>query len=147
MGVLNLPFFPFLNLTGIFVCIGIGADDVFVFIDAWKQSAIIMGKETDLAERMSFVLHRACGSMFITSVTTGMAFLSNFSNQITALKCFGVYCAIMIFVDFVSMLSYIPATVIIYEKYVRNNPWCCGFCGGCCSCCEVPKGEGEVSER
>lgn len=38
MGVMFLPFFPFLNLVGIFVVVGIGADDIFVFMDCWKQT-------------------------------------------------------------------------------------------------------------
>ena len=36
--VLRLPFFPFLNLVAVFIVIGIGADDVFVLVDQWKQA-------------------------------------------------------------------------------------------------------------
>ena len=71
MAVLNLPFFPFLNLVGIFVVVGIGADDVFVFMDCWKQTVLVFGENARLADRMGYVLYRAGGSMLITSLTTG----------------------------------------------------------------------------
>ena len=36
--VFNMPFFPFLNITIIIFIIGIGADDVFVYIGEWEQA-------------------------------------------------------------------------------------------------------------
>jgi len=135
MAVFNLPFFPFLNLVGLFVVIGIGADDVFVFIDAWKQSVQALGAEAALEDRLAFVLYRAGGSMFITSLTTASAFAANAMSSVTALRCFGVFCAIVIIVDYFLMLCYIPALVVIYEKYVVPS---CKFCG-CCTMCEIPE--------
>ena len=120
MGVLNLPFFPFLNLTGIFVCIGIGADDVFVFIDAWKQSAIIMGKETDLAERMSFVLHRACGSMFI--IFDSYFALKREINSLRKLCSCGAMDSALVFeskgcgFESHQLCFFLPATAINHDK-------------------------------
>ena len=71
MIVLGLPFFPFLNLVGIFIVIGIGADDVFVFVDAWKQAASMMRSGSDqVHKRMAWTLQRAGGAMFVTSTTT-----------------------------------------------------------------------------
>lgn len=138
MAVMNLPFFPFLNLVGIFVVVGIGADDVFVFMDCWKQSILVFGEEATLADRMGYVLYRAGGSMLITSLTTASAFCANALSLITSLKCFGVYCALVVVVDYFLMLSYVPALVIIYEKYVRKSPFCCRCCT-CCTFCHIPK--------
>jgi len=66
-----LPFFPFLNLVGIFIVIGIGADDVFVFMDAWKQADVMMVVTEEqrarwspkklMAKKMAWVLQRAGG--------------------------------------------------------------------------------------
>ena len=38
--VLGLKSFPFLNFIGLYVLIGIGVDDIFVFVDAWRQSKV-----------------------------------------------------------------------------------------------------------
>ena len=40
--VLRMPFFPFLNMVTLFLIIGIGADDVFVYVDTWKQSFALL---------------------------------------------------------------------------------------------------------
>ncbi|GMH78131.1 hypothetical protein TrST_g12738 [Triparma strigata] len=143
MGVMFLPFFPFLNLVGIFVVVGIGADDIFVFMDCWKQTVKEFGEDGTYEERLGFVLYRACGSMLITSLTTASAFCANAFSLITSLKCFGVYCAIVVVVDFFLMLSYVPALVIIYEKYIKESPCCC-LCCKCCTFCEIPKDPNEI---
>ncbi|GMH78863.1 hypothetical protein TrLO_g8610 [Triparma laevis f. longispina] len=143
MGVMFLPFFPFLNLVGIFVVVGIGADDIFVFMDCWKQTVKEFGEDATYEERLGFVLYRACGSMLITSLTTASAFCANAFSLITSLKCFGVYCAIVVVVDFFLMLSYIPALVIIYERYIKASPCCC-LCCKCCTFCQIPSDPNEI---
>jgi hypothetical protein len=35
-GILQIDYFGFLHLIGVFLVIGIAADDIFVFMDAWK---------------------------------------------------------------------------------------------------------------
>lgn len=61
----------------LFIVLGVAADDIFVFFDAWKQSATKKPLENDLVKRMSFTFHRASRSMLVTSSTTAMAFLAN----------------------------------------------------------------------
>jgi len=36
--VFRMPHFPFMNATTIFLAVGIGADDVFVYVDSWRHS-------------------------------------------------------------------------------------------------------------
>ncbi len=139
MCVFYLPFFPFLNLVSIFVVVGIGADDVFVFIDAWKQSERLFdGGVESIEDRMANVLYSAGGSMLITSLTTASAFAACALSLITSLKCFGVYCAIVVVVDYVLMLCYIPSLVIIYETKIKKSPLCCQYCR-CCRGCAIPE--------
>ena len=40
-----------------------GADDIFVYMDAWKQSAYMTPAGTDLAGRTEWTLRRAGGAM------------------------------------------------------------------------------------
>ena len=97
MGVLWLPFFPFLNLVSIFIVIGIGADDVFVYVDHWEQAYKLfppteggphrshhwddgddlhyLGGPVDAAwvadsQRVAWVLQHGGGAMLVTSLTT-----------------------------------------------------------------------------
>jgi hypothetical protein len=57
--VLGIQWMPLLNYIGIFVAIGIGADDIFVYTDAWKQSEAILPKGCPLESRISWTISRA----------------------------------------------------------------------------------------
>lgn len=41
-GIFQVKYFGSLQIIGIFLVIGIAADDIFVFLDAWKQSAHVL---------------------------------------------------------------------------------------------------------
>ena len=58
-----LVWYPFLLWLGLFVICGIGADDIFVFVDAWRQSAVLLPRETSLASRISWTHRRAAGAV------------------------------------------------------------------------------------
>uniref|UniRef100_A0A7S1UJZ5 SSD domain-containing protein n=1 Tax=Phaeomonas parva TaxID=124430 RepID=A0A7S1UJZ5_9STRA len=133
------PFFPFLNGVSLFLIIGIGADDVFVYMDAWKQSFAELG-EVPLEQRVAFTLKRAGSAMLVTSLTTSSSFFANVITPIPALKCFGLFSGLVIIADFFLMLTFLPAVVVMHEAYFKETCCCCP-----CSCTpglfEVPKME------
>mgnify|MGYP001034278776 FL=1 len=147
-----LPFFPFLNLVGIFIVIGIGADDVFVFMDAWKQADAMMvlgekskkwSKNKRRARKMAWVLQRAGSAMFVTSLTTSCALFASAVSNITSLKCFGIYTGLVVLCDFFLMVTYLPAVVLIHDMYIKKKvsrkqelP--------CCRVCIQPKDKNEL---
>jgi hypothetical protein len=110
-------FFPFLNLVTLFLVMGVGADDIFVFMDAWKQSFTLLPDETPLGNRMSWTLRRAGGAMLVTTITTAASFFANTQSSISTLKAFGLFTGMVILADFVLMILFIPAVVIIQYKY------------------------------
>ena len=75
--ILRQPYVTYLMYSGIFVILGIGADDIFVLSDAFKQSAYqpphISGS---LETRFAWAYNRAASAMFATSLTTCAAFAS-----------------------------------------------------------------------
>jgi hypothetical protein len=76
---------------GVYIVMGIGADDIFVFVDAWKQSAY-EGPDVlvDLETRMSFVYSRAGYAMLITSTTTCFAFIATALSPLVEVQSFGM---------------------------------------------------------
>ena len=52
-----IPYFSNLHLLALFLCLGVGADDVFVFMDAWRQSALQPSLRT-LSARMAYTYER-----------------------------------------------------------------------------------------
>ena len=127
MIVFGLNFFPFLNITTMIFLVGIGADDAFVFTDVWRQSKK-NNPRASLTQITTETLKHASLSMFVTSLTTAAAFLSNFSSQITTIKCFGLYAGMAILCKFSMMVTWFPAACVINEtlclpRSCSRNAW------------------------
>jgi len=140
--VCGFEFWSIFNMMTIFVVMGIGADDMFIFFDCWQQAEAKM-KPIDKFEsvshyyikRMSFTYRKAGKAMALTTTTTCVAFLSLMSSDLPAIKTFGVYSSFVIFFDFIFSLTVFPAGVMLAWKY--NSLRYCGCCKWsiCCSSC------------
>ncbi|XP_061781068.1 protein dispatched homolog 1 isoform X1 [Nerophis lumbriciformis] len=117
--VFNFHFFPFMNLTALIILVGIGADDAFVLCDVWNYTKVDK-PDAELAEMVSVTLQHAASSMFVTSFTTAAAFYVNYVSNITAIRCFGVYAGTAILVNYILMVTWLPAVVVLHERYLPN---------------------------
>ncbi|XP_043913885.1 protein dispatched homolog 1 [Protopterus annectens] len=117
--VFNFEFFPFMNLTALIILIGIGADDAFVLCDVWNYTKFDK-PNAELSETVSITLQHAALSMFVTSFTTAAAFYANYVSNITAIRCFGIYAGTAILVNYILMVTWLPAVVVLHERYLLN---------------------------
>ncbi|XP_061043304.1 protein dispatched homolog 1 isoform X2 [Eubalaena glacialis] len=117
--VFNFEFFPFMNLTALIILVGIGADDAFVLCDVWNYTKFDK-PHAETSETVSVTLQHAALSMFVTSFTTAAAFYANYVSNITAIRCFGVYAGTAILVNYVLMVTWLPAVVVLHERYLLN---------------------------
>lgn len=109
----------------IFIVLGIAADDIFVFIDAWRQSAQIVMYKGDQKKRMSYAWRRAMRAIAITSGTTAVAFLANVMSPMMPIKSFGIYAATIIPSNYFLIILLFPPAVIIYENNFAKYKCCC----------------------
>lgn len=121
--VFNFEFFPFMNLTALIILVGIGADDAFVLCDVWNYTKFDK-PHAELAETVGVTLQHAALSMFVTSFTTAAAFYANYVSNITAIRCFGVYAGTAILVNYILMVTWLPAVVVLHERYLPNMFLC-----------------------
>jgi hypothetical protein len=124
--IFQIKYFSALNVLCIFIVTAIGADDIFVFMDSYKQSAhkgteIVSSFET----RMSWVFRRSGSAMLITSVTTCSAFLCTLFSPIAGTKSFGIFAAFVILFDYVLVMTLFCCSVVIYHDRFENKPYCC----------------------
>jgi hypothetical protein len=71
--IFGIDFLTQMHVLSIYLVLGIGADDLFVFFDAWVQSEYMItdgGGRTDLVKRMDFAFRRSSSAMLTTSFTT-----------------------------------------------------------------------------
>lgn len=130
--VFQIEMFPFLNALCIFIVAAIGADDIFVFMDAYKQSAYMGNVLESLETRMSYVYRRTGTAMLITSATTCSAFLCTLLIPISAVRAFGIFAAIVIFIDYVLVMTLYCTAVVIYHNKLEKPGCCPCFTGGFC---------------
>ena len=56
---LGITWFPLLNYLSCFILVAIGADDLFVFVDAWRQSRALLPEGATLPQQLSWAHGRA----------------------------------------------------------------------------------------
>jgi len=128
--VFQIKYFSTLNTICIFIVIAIGADDIFVFMDAYKQSAT-KGPEvlSSLESRMSYVYRRSGSAMLLTSATTCSAFLCTLASPIAGTRSFGIFAAFVILFDYILVMTLFCTSVVIYHNRFEGKPCCCN-----CTC-------------
>lgn len=121
--IFKISFFPFMNLLTIVIMIGVGADDMFIYCKVWSLAKSEKNVGT-LEKIISDALRHASLPMFVTSLTTAAAFYANFITNITALESFAIYAGTTIIVNFVLMITWLPAVFVIYEKWCSDCLMC-----------------------
>lgn len=69
---------------------------------------------------MAFTFRRASRSMLATSSTTGAAFLATGLSKIMPISSFGFFAGILIPVNFLLVITFYPAILMIYVKYTSK---------------------------
>lgn len=131
--VFKIKYFSFLNVLCLYIVAAIGADDIFIFMDAYKQSAYHEDKRIleSLETRMSWVYRRTGNAMAITSATTCSAFLCTLITPLAGVRAFGVFAALVIFIDYVLVMTLFCTAVVIYHNKFET-PGCCTSCASGC---------------
>ena len=82
-------------------------------------------------DRFVFAYKRAVSAMTVTSLTSAMAFFATSISPIPAVSAFGTTMGTMVVIDFLLVITWFPASVLVYERY---------FCPtGGCRCCQPEK--------
>lgn len=119
--VLQITFFSSLHILAIFLVLGIAADDVFIFMDAWHQTGLIKEISSDLNKRMVFAYKRSAKAMLATSSTTSAAFLATGLSEIMPISSFGFFAGVLIPMNYFLVITFFPALMIVQEKYLKSK--------------------------
>ncbi|XP_050681671.1 protein dispatched [Leptidea sinapis] len=136
--VFLLEFFPFMNLLVVVVVIGIGADDAFLYCKVWKMISKRLMKDNIIAQENGFTdlknvssagetilvqiveetLRHSVTAIFVTTLTTSVAFFASYVSYIPAINCFSIFAGTSVLVNFLFMVSWLPASVFLIDVKV-----------------------------
>ena len=123
---IDFKYLGFFHIIAIFIILGIGADDLFIFLDIWKNTAY--NSYPSLAHRLSDSYRRAVVSMFVTSLTTVIAFFASAYSPLLPARSFGVFAGLLVIVNYVSVVVFFPSIIVVHHIYFKNCPWPCFKC-------------------
>ena len=130
--VAGITFITQMHILSIYLVLGIGADDLFVFYDAWIQSEFEPAHNANMVERMDYTYKRAATAMLTTSFTTCIAFIATAVSPLMPLSAFGLFASCAVFLNYVLVMLVFPCLVYIWEITGRKSCCCCNLpsCGG-----------------
>ncbi|XP_076292397.1 protein dispatched isoform X2 [Lasioglossum baleicum] len=118
--VLHIQFFPFMNLLAIVVAVGIGADDAFIYCKIWEKGKQQKISNNGLVKLVQETMKHAVPSMFVTSLTTAVAFFASVVSNVTAINCFSLFSGMTVIANFFLMITWLPACVVVSERFSWN---------------------------
>ena len=121
--VFKIKLFGVLQVAGIFIILGIGADDVFILTDALKQ--LKNSKTMTREERFARAFSKSFTTMLTTSMTTSFAFGMTVVINVPTIRFMGVFAMTMVLVNFVLVCTLYLSCLVLWDKYVRHAK-CCG---------------------
>ncbi|XP_033310868.1 protein dispatched [Bombus bifarius] len=115
--ILHIKFFPFMNLLAIVVVVGIGADDAFIYCKIWEKEKEKKISNNGLVRLVQETMKHAVPSMFVTSLTTAVAFFASVVSNVTAINCFSLFSGMTVIANFFLMITWLPACVVVSERF------------------------------
>ncbi|OWF38243.1 Patched domain-containing protein 2 [Mizuhopecten yessoensis] len=138
--ILNYEYFGFFHVIAMFIILGIGADDVFIFYDTWRLTGHTVYPSK--AHRLSDCYRKAAKTTFVTSLTTMTAFLVSGLSPLLPVCSFGIFSGILVFVNYLCDLLYFPTVIMLYSQKVK--PLWDKLCGPCIKKCKREKLKGNI---
>jgi predicted RND superfamily exporter protein len=119
--VFQVEMMNLMNLLMIFVMVGVGADDIFVIADCWKETGHMktthkqVDPRTLSTLRMRIVMASAFPATFVTTFTTATAFASNYMSIISPIRDFAIYSTCVVCWNYIFCITLFPAVLVIDE--------------------------------
>eukprot|EP00968_Pinguiococcus_pyrenoidosus_P015960 scaffold1499_cov255-Pinguiococcus_pyrenoidosus.AAC.36 len=125
----QIEYFGVLNMLGVFIILGIGVDDIFVFLDTFNATEWQF-PWAPFRVRIAETLKVAGKAMSVTSASTALSFLANATSVFPAVYTFGVFCALLVLSNFASVCTVWPRVVAVSQYYIGSETRI--YTGYCC---------------
>lgn len=118
-------FFGVFNVLVVFVILGIGVDDMLIYVSTWRH--YVKKDIKDLEVLTSVVFRKAAMTMFFTSLSTMVAFFVNVPSPMLSISGFGAFAGLCVLVNYICVVTFIPSVVLLYHNHFDRFLFlCCG---------------------
>ncbi|XP_023235279.1 patched domain-containing protein 3-like [Centruroides sculpturatus] len=100
-----------------FLILGIGMDDAFVFLAAWKKT----DSKNSVTDRMLYVYSESAISVTITSITNLIAFSSGLLAPYRIIRYFCTYASVTVIFCYVYQITFVGACMALFGYLEKQN--------------------------
>ncbi|KAL7023845.1 hypothetical protein ACKWTF_012813 [Chironomus riparius] len=104
-----------------FIILGLGVDDIFVIMAAYRKITSINNIEMCLEEKIARTMQKAGASITITSLTDIIAFLVGSFTILPSLRSFCIFGALCILMTYIYVVTFFVSVLTIDEKRVADK--------------------------
>jgi len=126
------------------VVFALGADDIFVAVDKWKNTRLD-NENASTEDIAAIAFPDAAGAMFLTTITTAVAFFGTAICPVAPIMCFAVFVGLLIIFDYILCILLILPALCVYDMN-RAKPNCCIMLR-CCAKKKSAKSDDDVEEE
>ena len=116
-GMAEAYYISYLHTTMISMIYALGVNNVFVFNSIWTQAKCLIPEyNQDQKMRLSYTWKRTRKALELTQGTTCNAFFCLAYTPLHAIKSVCMYTSVLIFINYLLILVFIPPLFVWYEK-------------------------------
>ena len=109
-----------IDVIGLFLICGIGADCVFILFELFKQARTIYGHNNKL--RLAYALQRGIIALTTSISTSAVSFLALVSSGVRIMNFFGVFCFLLLLYTFIVSFTWYLGILSIWSKKWEKFP-------------------------
>ncbi|XP_023219811.1 patched domain-containing protein 3-like [Centruroides sculpturatus] len=106
-----------INMAIPFLMLGIGIDDSFVLLSAWRRT----DSNDEVKKRMSDSYSEAAVSVSVTSITNILAFCTCLITPYRVVRIFGTYCAVSLVFDYIYQIFFFGGIMALEGYREKRN--------------------------
>ncbi|CAM1305601.1 daf-6 (predicted) [Pycnogonum litorale] len=109
--------FIIINMAAPFLMLGIGMDDTYVMLSAWRKTKL----QDPVEVRMATMFSEAAVSITITSITDMLSFIIGIATPFPCVRIFCIYTALAVSFTFVYHITFFAACMAISGRLEAKN--------------------------
>mmetsp|Transcript_19213 Transcript_19213/g.67820 ORF Transcript_19213/g.67820 Transcript_19213/m.67820 type:complete len:1060 (-) Transcript_19213:922-4101(-) len=121
--IFRIPYVSQIQVLVMYLVLGIGADDVFVLVDGYKQlhHAHAHTNARNEVDAIVQAIDRTRAAVFNTSFTTAVAFFATALSPILPVSVFGIFAAAAVAWNYVFVLTLTPPVLVWWDRHLRGK--------------------------